>query len=120
MLLDRDGNPICEWCGCGQPDHRLGHRTCGGICEAELAVDNVRQMAEWVAKQQQERREANAADYRRRYERKKARRAAAAGDGRCVTCKQPNPEPRYLNCPPCRAKAAATVKRCLDLVRASK
>lgn len=104
MLIDRHGNPLCEWCGGRLPDHRLGHETCGGVCEAELRADRAKPIAAWEPKgRQQTQREYDA--------RRQAKLAIEHTRGNCVRCRQPNPEPQRKCCPQCRTAAIVYVQR---------
>lgn len=114
MPLDRNGNEKCEWCGGPMPDHRLGHETCGGVCQAELAADRARELDNWLSQLRLARKDADKVAKRRHYARKMARRAEDCANGRCVTCRRPNPEPKYKHCPTCRAAALEAVQRCRD------
>lgn len=111
MLVDCNGKSWCAWCGETMPDHRLGHETCGGICEAELAADRAKAVDDWLARIRREREIADKAAKQRSYQRKKERRNTARKHGLCVRCSQPNPTPERSHCPPCSAAARASVQR---------
>jgi hypothetical protein len=95
----------CAWCGGPLPDHRLGHETCGGVCEAALAADRARAQAEWansnvVIPITPDRKQLAALYQRQNRERRLER-------GVCVRCSKPNDTPDRKCCAACRAAAIA-------------